>query len=66
MTSIVGASDVGKSAIIRALGWVLTNKPSGDAFIREGSKEVSAILDIDDKKILRARGKQNHYRMDKQ
>jgi len=29
---IVGASDSGKSAIIRALRWLIWNKPSGDAF----------------------------------
>jgi len=29
---IVGSSDCGKTAILRAINWVMTNKPSGDTF----------------------------------
>jgi len=36
---IVGSSDSGKSAILRALKWVVQNKPSGTAFFTEGSDE---------------------------
>ncbi len=35
---IIGSSDSGKSAIIRAISWVVTNTPLGDAFIRYGSE----------------------------
>lgn len=45
---IVGPSDVGKTAILRALGWVFFNEPSGDAFIRMGEKEASVEVKYDD------------------
>jgi exonuclease SbcC len=32
VNAIIGRSDVGKSAIMRALLWVIRNRPSGDAF----------------------------------
>lgn len=53
--SIVGASDVGKSAIIRALQWVAYNKPSGDAFIRHGQTKCRVRLGVDDRYITRYR-----------
>jgi len=31
---IVGSSDSGKTAVIRALRWLVWNRPSGDAFRR--------------------------------
>lgn len=37
---IVGNSDSGKTAIIRALNWAINNKPSGDAFIHYGTGGV--------------------------
>lgn len=54
---IVGQSDSGKSSIIRALNWVVFNRPSGDSFKRYGSKKTS--VDIDG--IVRAKGKYNSY-----
>lgn len=45
---IVGPSDVGKTAILRALGWVFFNEPSGDSFIRMGEKEASVEIKFDD------------------
>lgn len=36
---LVGQSNSGKSAIIRALNWVFTNRPLGDGFIKHGEKE---------------------------
>jgi len=41
MTVITGKSNAGKSSIIRALLWVITNKPTGTAFIKHGKKDVS-------------------------
>jgi len=49
---IVGPSDTGKSAIIRALKWVLYNEPSGDFFIREGESNCSVTIHISDGTIL--------------
>lgn len=66
ITSIVGPSDVGKSAIIRAWGWVCTNYPQGDAFIRSGSDGCEVTLKADGKTIKRVRGKENLYFLDDQ
>ena len=44
---IVGKSDTGKSAIIRALRWLVFNRPMGEAFRSHwgGDTEVEAIID---------------------
>lgn len=46
---ITGPSDNGKTAIIRALKWVLYNEPKGSDFIRQGENrcKVSIVLDND-------------------
>jgi len=43
---IVGPSDQGKSAIIRAIKWVLYNEPRGTDFIRQGTKSVRVELEL--------------------
>lgn len=60
---VIGPSDTGKSAIIRAIKWVLYNEPSGDYFIRQGENEVSVTLIFSDNtKIKRYRSKsKNQY-----
>lgn len=60
-TTIIGASDVGKSAIIRALYWLTFNRPSGESFKRHTSKFTSVALTVDSCEIKRKRGKSNHY-----
>lgn len=44
---IVGATDSGKSAIIKALRWVITNRPTGDSFRSSwgGDTKVSVVTD---------------------
>lgn len=55
---IVGPSDSGKTAIMRAIKWALYNEPSGDYFIREGETEVSVTLIFSDNtKLIRFRNK---------
>ena len=55
---IVGPSDSGKSAIIRAIKWALYNEPSGNYFIREGETEVSVTLEFSNNiKVKRLRNK---------
>lgn len=62
---IVGRSDQGKSSIIRALRWVATNRPSGDAFIKNGESETTVTLTVDGKSITRTKGKgTNSYTLD--
>lgn len=41
---ITGSSDAGKSAILRALNWVLHNVPRGKSFIRHGSTEARVTV----------------------
>lgn len=68
ITTIVGPSDMGKSAIIRALRWALTNRPGGDAFVRHGSQHAATVrVKIDGRTITRRRGgvsTQNEYHLD--
>lgn len=55
---IVGPSDSGKSAIIRALRWLATNRPAGDAFRSWGSGKAATIVSavVDGSEIHRRRG----------
>lgn len=58
ITTIVGASDVGKSAILRALRWVALNSMGarGFDFLRWGSKEAEVCVEFDDgQKVVRKR-----------
>lgn len=65
ITTIVGASDVGKSAVLRALQWVCLNHLSGDDFIREGAKSVLVSLRTDAGAIQRGKGVGgNLYKLD--
>ena len=60
---IVGPSDSGKTAIMRAIRWNLFNEPSGVDFVREGESEVSVTVRFQDGiEITRLRGKsKNQY-----
>ena len=46
---IVGPSDSGKTAIMRALRWNMFNDPSGVEFVREGESEVSVTIRFQNK-----------------
>ena len=59
---IVGASDAGKTAIIRALRWVIWNRPSGDSIQSYWSKDTSVRIETEDAvKIIRSKGKVDKY-----
>lgn len=64
VTVFIGRSDVGKSAILRALRWLCTNKPSGLAFRRDGAAYVKVTLRADGKQISRKNGTGNLYRLE--
>ena len=60
---IKGPSHSGKTSIVRALKWVLQNKPLGDSFMShfaEDDTSVSIEFD-DDTYIIREKGKNNRY-----
>ena len=63
LTVILGQTDQGKSAIIRALKWVLYNEPRGTDFITAGSKYCRVELEMEDGSIIiRERdGQRNRY-----
>jgi chromosome segregation ATPase len=45
---IVGPSDFGKSALVRALRWVFYNEPRGANFIRAGARVCQVQVEMDD------------------
>lgn len=61
ITTIVGPTDSGKSAVLRALSWVLFNQPQGDAHIKQGEDFARVRLKVDGQEIIRQRGKENLY-----
>jgi exonuclease SbcC len=65
ITAIVGDSDTGKSAIIRALRWVAFNRPRGDSFVRDGESKASVKVRIGGKTIERRKSRTvNAYLLD--
>ena len=61
---IVGTTDSGKSAILRALRYVVTNKPLGDDFRSNWGGETSVIVGIPGSHISRIKGNsENAYIM---
>lgn len=61
----VGPSDSGKTAIIRAIRWLLENRPLGDEFKSHWGGTVSVSVNIDNAFILRQKGKSiNRYVVD--
>lgn len=63
ITVIIGPSDVGKSAVLRAIRWAATNKPLGDAFVKHGEKLAVVGLKVDGQTITRAKGSENLYKL---
>lgn len=63
ITVIIGQSDVGKSAVLRAIRWAATNKPLGDAFVKHGEKLAVVRLKVDGQTITRAKGSENLYKL---
>jgi len=66
VNAIVGSSDVGKTAVLRALRWVWENRPAGKAIIRHGASQASVrvVADNGDTQLTveRVRGKRiNKY-----
>lgn len=60
---IIGPSDQGKSAVIRAIKWVLYNEPRGNDFIRQGTNFARVTLWLNNGyKIVRERtSSKNRY-----
>lgn len=61
---IVGPSDYGKSALVRALRWLFYNEPRGAEFIRVGANHCRVTVELDDGTRIsrtRARSGRNRY-----
>jgi len=66
VTTIIGPNDKGKSAFLRALKWVTTNKRPRGRIIRDGTKRCSAVLTVDGHVVRRSTSTRgNHYSLDK-
>ncbi len=61
INAIVGTSDVGKSAVIKAVALVIENRPLGNSFIRRGEKECFIGIESEKGKIERYKGKDSRY-----
>ena len=58
---IVGTSDSGKTAIIRALRWVRWNRPSGDAFRSKWGGSTSVLVECEEAKVSRIKDKSDKF-----
>jgi exonuclease SbcC len=49
---LIGNSDTGKSAVFRAVVWVVTNRPLGDAFRSEWGGDTRVRIETDDGNVV--------------
>jgi predicted ATP-dependent endonuclease of OLD family len=57
VNTIIGPTDRGKSAIIRAIKLTALNQPAGTAFIRDGADKTKVKIKTEDSQVTRIRGK---------
>lgn len=53
VNAIIGASDSGKTAILRAIRWVIWNRPLGDAFRSDWGGDTSITIQVPENTITR-------------
>ena len=59
---IIGPSDSGKTAVIRAMKWIFFNEPSGTDIIKKGETAAKVTLKLNTGfKIIRGRDKSKNY-----
>ncbi len=63
ITTIVGPTDIGKSAVLRALRWVCLNKPSASEIQNDDAGFVWVRLYVGKHVIERRSGKKNLYKL---
>lgn len=52
---ITGETDQGKTSIVRALYWLCFNRPSGNEFIRNGTKSCTVTINADGSDVSRTK-----------
>jgi len=57
---IIGQSDSGKTAILRALKWLITNRPGGDAFRSNWGGDTLINLSMEEGRIQRIKSAKNN------
>src|ERR1035437_66734 len=66
---IVGLSDHGKSSILRGVRWVNDNRPSGNDFVSwpevNDGGETKVIITTDTDTVIRSKGKEELYKVNK-
>jgi len=67
LNAIVGESDKGKTAVLRAVRWVLFNQPDGQAYRKIGTRETRVTLTLDNGlQVSRTRSKTvNRYELER-
>ncbi|HIE13288.1 MAG TPA: hypothetical protein EYP63_07695 [Desulfotomaculum sp.] len=63
VTVLIGESDQGKSAVVRALRWLFYNKPKGADFLRVGAEGCRVAVEFEDGLTIvrERRGRTNRY-----
>jgi len=58
---IVGPTDSGKSSLVRALGWLIFNRPRGDGFVNRLARTCEIAVETDGGAASRSRKPNNEY-----
>ena len=58
---IVGTTDSGKTALLRALRWLFRNRPTGDEFRSWWGGDTQVEVRLDDGEVMRQKGNENLY-----
>jgi len=66
VNAIIGATDSGKSVILRSLNWIFNNRPSGDAFRSTWGGDTVVDIEMEEEIISREKGKENLYTISSQ
>ena len=67
VTAIVGPSNCGKSAVFRALNWLINNRPGGNEFHSWAGGDPSIMLNLDSNNVTRSRrANENIYTLNDQ